>query len=114
MIWSKIHGVCETEHFESLQNAALNSPRSPSAILPRISEDGVVVFLLSFFPSLFLRSIFLKHARVPRSFHCKNTPRGIQRDETVIIRITRLRTFSLPLPPLSLFLSNEEVNCYTH
>lgn len=52
---------CKTEHFEALQNAAL-TPRSPSAILPRISEDGVIVSFLSLF---FLLFHFLKHSRVP-------------------------------------------------
>lgn len=46
---------CETEHFEKQPLFF----RSPSAILPRISEDGVVIFLLFRFISF-----FLKHSRV--------------------------------------------------
>lgn len=69
---------CETEHFEAFKTQP-RTPRSPGAILPRISEDGVIVSFLFFF---LFRSL-VAFTRIRPSL-CKNTRRGIRRDETII------------------------------
>lgn len=80
----------KTEHFEAFKTQPL-LPRSPSAILPRISEDGVIVsFPLCFLPPFH----FLKHSRVPIPFVKIRASRNSTRRKR-LLRVTRLRTFSL-------------------
>jgi len=82
---------CETEHFEAFKTQPL-LPVKPSAILPRISEDGVIVSFLFFpFPFSFSRAF---------TFHPFVKIRVAEFDETII---TDNETADV--------LSNEEVNC---
>lgn len=84
---------CETEHFEAFKTQPL-LPVSPSAILPRISEDGVIVFLL-FFP-------------FPFSFSRVSTLRPFP---FVKIRVAEFDGTIITDNETADVLSNEEVNC---